>query len=379
MTKYHVGIVGGGIAGLSTAFRLIQMGHSITIYDPTPSMGASHAAAGMLAPASEINFSELPLLRLMQHSNEMWSDFASQIEAASGETIGFRSEGTIVVGYDQNDAREIKRLAEFQAQLGIEVIQLTRISTKELEPALTSSIAYSALIKSDRQVNNRLLMAALTKTLSALGAHFVLKSVTELRRNSESNFKIELDDATEASPDIILLAPGAYLDSIKGLPNTIADSIRPVKGVILRVSSQGSTTLNHVVRAKVQGKTVYLVPRNDGEIVIGATQEEVGFDNTAKIRSIAEMILSATLLVPEMGEANLNEHTVRFRPGSIDNAPIVGQYQDSNLYLSLGHFRHGILLSAAISQALAEAIDSGRKQYEIETFGPDRLETKLSS
>lgn len=379
MTKYSVGIVGGGIAGLSTAFRLIQMGHSITIYDPAPSTGASHAAAGMLAPASEVNFNEMPLLNLMQRSNEFWDDFADQIEMASGESIGFRSEGTLVVGYDQNDARELMRLSQFQVQLGIEVIQLTRTQTKELEPALSSSMAYSALIKSDRQLNNRQLMEALTKALLSLGAHFVPKRVDGLKRNSDGNFTIDLIDSTQASPDIILLAPGAYLNSIKGLPNSIANSIRPVKGLILRVSSRGITPMVHVIRARVQGKVVYLVPRSDGEIVIGATQEEVGFDDTTKIRSLAEMIVSATLLVPEIGEANLNEHTVRFRPGSIDNAPIVGQYQNTNLYLSLGHFRHGILLSAAISHALAESINSGGKQSELETFGPDRLEEKLSS
>ncbi len=373
MPNLNVGVVGGGVAGLSAAFRLAKHEHKITVYDPSPAFGASYAAAGMLAPASEANFSEVPLLRLMQHSNELWPSFAKEIEEVSKMAVGLRMDGTIILGYEPNDGRDLERLAEFQRELGIEVTRLNRHQLKDLEPDLGGPFPFAALITSDNQLDNRQLMASLLKAVELLGVKIVRKGVAKLNKTAGGNFEIILDDGGSASPEVVLLAAGSQVGEIGGLPTDISNSIRPVKGQIIRVQSQSPGLLSHVIRSKTFGKTLYMVPRADGEIVIGATQEEVGFDMTAKVRPIAEMLTNATLLLPGLGEADFKEQTVRFRPGSIDNAPIIGQYGSSNLFLSLGAFRHGILLSAALSEYVASAIETGRQPSGVEQFGAARL------
>ncbi len=372
--KLNIGVVGGGVAGLSAAFRLAKHEHNVIVYDPSPALGASYAAAGMLAPASEANFSEIPLLHLMQHSNELWPSFAQEIESVSKVPVGLRMDGTIILGYEPNDARDLERLAEFQRELGIEVSRLTRRELKDLEPDLGGPFPFAAMITTDNQLDNRQLMASLQKAVDLLGVKIIRKSVAALDKTPEGNFEIILADGARVKPEVVLLAPGSQLSEIGGLPSQISNSIRPVKGQIIRVQAQSATLLNHVIRSKTYGKTLYMVPRADGEIVIGATQEEVGFDMTAKVRPIAEMLTNATLLLPGLGEADFKEHTVRFRPGSFDNAPIVGQYDRSNLFLCLGHFRHGILLSAALSSYVASAIETGKQPSGIEQFGATRLE-----
>lgn len=373
MSTTSIAIVGGGIAGLSVAYRLASVGHKVTVIDPTPGFGATHAAAGMLAPASEVNFSEIQLLQLMRQSNQLWPEFASLIEADSNISIGYRTEGTIVIGYDQSDAQELERTSEFQKEFGIEVKRLTRTELKELEPALTSPLSFAALISSDRQVDNRLLVKGLLGALNKHNVKFVAKTVSAISPRTKNVYQITLSDDTVILPEIIVLAPGAELDAITGLPQVLYNTVRPVKGQIIRADSPRPDLITHVIRALVEGKGVYLVPRLNREVVIGATQEEVGFNSTARIRPISEMLTNAIMVVPELGEADFREHLVRFRPGSIDNGPIVGQYGTSNLFLSLGHFRHGILISAAISKYLASLIDSGKMPSEIAPFGIDRI------
>lgn len=373
MTNYTVGVIGGGIAGLSVAFRLVEHGHKVTVYDPHPSSGATYAAGGMLAPASEVNFSELPLLNFMQQSSNMWPEFAQRIEKASGFQIGFRTEGTIVIGYDRGDASELIRMAEFQRKFGIDVKQLNSSQLKGLEPELSGRISFAAHIASDHQVDNRLLSSALE---TALEANISRKAVASVVEKHPGRFELVLEDGTSIDPDVVVLSPGAQLGDIKGLPEDLYKLIRPVKGQIIRVMAPRKGTLNHTLRAFVNGKHVYLVPRANGEIVIGATQEEVGFDDTAKVRAIADLLTSAVTILPAIGDADFSEHTVRFRPGSIDNSPIVGKYQKSNLYLSLGHFRHGILLSAAVSHHLAEEITTGTSTKEFLSFNLARLSSK---
>lgn len=374
MPKLEIAIVGGGIAGLSVAHRLVKNGHKITIFDPHAGFGASHAAAGMLAPASEINFQEVELLKLMRHSNDLWPSFASDIESHSNTSVDLRKEGTIILGFEQNDAREMERIAEFQKELGITVERLTRSMLRGLEPDVVSPVAYAALIPSDHQVDNRLLMTALQISLRSQDVLFIEKIATELIEKDPESYALVFDDGSIIEPEVLILAPGAYLSMIKGVPEPYDQVIRPVKGQIIRVlTDPNKFNLRHVLRAKIANKGIYMVPRVNGEIVIGATQEEVGFDETARVRPIADLLTQATIIAPAIGEADFKEQLVRFRPGTPDNGPIVGRHERSNLFFSVGHFRHGILLSAAISKYLAIAVETGFQPLEIAPFDPARF------
>ncbi len=250
----------------------------------------------------------------MKHSNDLWPDLVRQIESVSGVSIGLRVDGTLILGYEPNDARDLERLAEFQRELGTEVTRLTHRQVKELEPELGGPFPFAAMIRTDNQLDNRQLMHSLQVALDQLRVKTVHKSVLSLAQTG-AIYEIILDDYSTLRTDIVLLAAGSQVGTINGLPKSISGAIRPVKGQIVMVQAQSNTLLNRVVRSKTYGKTLYMVPRTNGEIVIGATQEEVGFDSTAKVRPIAEMLTNATLLLPGLGEADFKEQMVRFRPG----------------------------------------------------------------
>jgi glycine oxidase len=343
-----VAVVGGGVIGLSVAWRCAQRGMSVTVYDPRPGSGASSVAAGMLAPVSEAYFGEPDLTALMVASAGLWPGFAAEL-AEHGD-IGYRTDGTLVVALTADDLAAASRLWRYQASLGLPVTELSSGEMREAEPVLHPRIRRGARVE-DHQADPRRLVAVLRTAAEAAGARVDPSPVASLS---------DVDAGT------VVVAAGTGTARLTGLP------VRPVKGQLLRLRApDGAPGFRHVIRGYADGRRVYLVPRRDGEVVVGATEEE-RTDDLATAGAVLELLRAATDLVPELSEYELAEVCVGHRPGTPDNGPIVGRWRDG-VVVAGGHYRHGILLAPVTADAVAELVATGQTPAVVAPFAPSRF------
>ncbi|WP_113703476.1 glycine oxidase ThiO [Nonomuraea lactucae] len=342
-------IVGGGIVGLSIAWRLSRAGRAVTVVDPAPASGASHAAAGMLAPVSEVTYTEEPLLRLGAASLRRWPSFAAELAADAGSGVrdtglglDLRADGTLDVAFGADDLAALGELAAFMEKLGLRVERLTGRECRRLEPMLAPSVRGGLLAPGDAWVDPRRVTAALLAALERRGVPLVRARVAELLREDGAVRGVRLEPRqgtpSEIRADGVVLAAGAWSGELADVP------VRPVKGQIVRLRST-EPLLGRCVRGTVHGTPVYLVPRGDGELVVGATQEELGFDTRVTAGGLYELLRDARELVPGVTELEVAEVEAGLRPGTPDNVPLIGASGTPGLTLATGHHRGGVLLA----------------------------------
>ncbi|NAS22749.1 glycine oxidase ThiO [Herbidospora sp. NEAU-GS84] len=333
MNASDVFVIGGGIVGLSIAWRATTRGLTVTLADPDPGSQATRASAGMLAPVSEVTYTEEPLLRLGLASLERWPAFAGELEAAGGIPVDLRGDGTVEVAYDADDLAQLDELAVFEEKLGLRVERLTGRQCRQAEPMLSPNVRGGLLARDDLWVNPRRVAQALQQAFQNAGGRLVRERVTTL----------------EGLPaDHVVVAAGAWSPSLlPGLP------IRPVKGQILRLRGPRGL-LGTCVRGTVRGSEVYLVPRDDGEIVVGATMEELGFDTRVTAGGVYELLRDAREIVPGITELELAETFAGLRPGTPDNLPYVGRHGD--VWVAAGHHRAGVLLAPLTADAVVAGL-----------------------
>ncbi len=367
-------VVGGGVIGLTIAWRAAQRGLRVTLLDPDPGNGASHYAAGMLAPVTEVHYGEEALLALNLASARRYPSFVAELEEASRTTVGYRACGTLAVAFDTDDKAALDDLHAYQESLGLSSRPLTSRECRSLEPLLSPSVRGGLLVEGDHQVDNRRLVDALLVACERSG---VL-----LRRAAAAEFVIEngrvvgVDDVRAA---MTVLAAGCWSGELKGLPPEVVPQVRPVKGQILRLREDVARPLiSRNVRAVVRGRPIYLVPRENGEIVLGATMEEQGFDQTVTVGAASELLSDARELLPGVSELALVETSAGLRPGSPDNAPLLGPTELPGLAFATGHYRNGILLTPVTADVIAEFLVSGEIPAEYAAFEPRRF-TKASA
>ncbi len=375
--RYQVVVVGAGVIGLATAREAARRGMAVAVVDPDPGRGASWAAAGMLAPVSEVHHGEEPLLALALESARRWPAFAADLRAEVGRPIGYRTEGTLVVAADHGDRAWVEELYEFQRTLGLAVQWLTGRRARALEPDLAPGVRAAIWVAGDHQVDNRLLVGALLDAASAAGVDFHRARVRGVDSTAGRVSGVCLEDGTVVRADAVVVAAGCWSGQLDGLPTGAAPPVRPVKGQILRLRPRASApVITRTVRAIVQGSSVYLVPRLDGTVVLGATVEERGFDASVTAGAVYELLRDAHRVVPGVGELELGETTAGLRPGSPDNAPIVGRPPvpgADGLVLATGHYRQGILLAPMTATAVAAIVAGDEPPDELAPFGPGRF------
>ena len=206
------------------------------------------------------------------------------------------------------------------------------------------------------------------------GATLIEKRVAEVARRS-SGWALLDGQGAEHHFDKVVIAAGVRSGEIAGLPGYMEKALRPIRGQVLRLRVAPGTGPSLVIRSLWDGRLVYVVPRLGGEVVVGASAEEVGFDATRKARSTYELLRDTFKVLPGLGEADLAEVNVGFRPGTSDNFPILGEVRDG-LYLDAGHFRHGILLASITGRWIAEAVATGKAPEGMAAFAPSRLEAR---
>jgi glycine oxidase len=353
-------VLGGGIIGLASAWRLAQAGASVTMLDPSPASGASNVAAGMIAPVTEAHYGEEALLGLNLQSATAWPGFARELEEAAGLPVGYDSSGTLAIAFDPSDKAALDELHRFQDKLGLESEPIPAVRCRQMEPTLAPSIRGGLNVPFDHQVDPRLVTQALLAACRARGVVVNSAAVTEILLSKGGFAGVRTDAGERVVAGQGVLATGWQAGRVQGLPASAVPPVRPVKGQILRLRLPASLPRpSRTIRAVVRGQSVYLVPRPGGDIVCGATAEELGTDTTVTAGAVYSLLRDAQAVLPILSEAELAETAAGLRPGSPDNAPMIGPSIVDGLAIATGHYRHGILLAPVTAAMIAELLSEG--------------------
>ncbi len=379
-------IAGGGVIGTAIAWRAAAAGLDVVLADPAHGDAASLVAAGMLAPVSEALFGEGALLRVNLLALARFPSFAAELEQVTGHRVGLRREGTLAVAYDAGDYAALTRLTAFRRSAGLEAEELDSRACRKLESFLTPDVHGGVLFPGDWSVDNRRYAAALREAAASAGVRVVRDRVTAVLTAGGADGAggagarvrgVALAEGGEIGADRVVVAAGSWSGAVHGLPAGLRSAVRPVKGQLLRLRHPAGLppVLTHTIRATVRGADVYLVPRADGEVIVGATQEERGPDLTVTAGAVHDLLHDAMSVLPVTSELILAETCSGLRPGTPDNGPIVGEAGPGGLLLATGHYRNGILMSAATADAAVACLTGRAPAPEWEPFGPGRFLT----
>ncbi|MCP3978103.1 MAG: glycine oxidase ThiO [bacterium] len=366
-------VVGGGIIGLSVAYELLRRGRGVHLFErDRAACGSTAAAGGMLAPVCEAESEPEPLVRLGTSSLELYPAWIADIERDAGGRCGYRADGTLWVASDRDAHEELGRLESILADKRLPIRRLDRASLREREPHLSPRALGGLLVESDHQVDPRALAAALARGIARRGGTLhELAAVRALTTAGDRVSGVEVegpcDGVTHVAAREVVLASGAWAaGAIEGVPLP-ALGVRPVKGQLLRLC--GEPLLSHVVRTP----DVYLIPRADGELLLGATVEELGFDDSATAGPMMDLLRDAWEVLPGVYDLRFVDVSVGLRPATRDQLPLIGPTAVEGLHLALGHYRNGILLAPATASAVADGVANGATREEHAAFSPRRL------
>ena len=354
---FDVLVAGGGVAGLVAAWRAAQAGRSVCLCDSGAlGAGASYVAAGMLAPVTEADPREPALLELGLEAAQRWPGFAEELEAVTGQGVALRRTGSLVVARARDEAEALDRVREVAVGLGVEMERLLPSAARRLEPALAPTVRLALHAPDDHSVDPRLVTTALADAARRAGA--VLRpgeEVAEMVADGPRASGLRLVSGERLAATDTVLALGAGAGELPGLPAGARVPLRPVKGQLLRLRDpEGPGLLQRTVR--FEGG--YLVPRADGRYVLGATQEERGFDTAITAGGMYELLRDASELVPGVLELEIEEAIAGLRPATPDNAPVLGRPDGvDGLIWAGGHHRNGILLAPVTGDAVLRALD----------------------
>ena len=365
--KSDVVIVGGGAIGLSIGWQLLRRGVEVTLIDKGEAgKAASWLAAGMLAPNAEVGFEEMDFLKFGEKSLALYPQFLDELRDDSGIDVPLDPCGTLMIALDRDDSEFLKRLHDFRKSLKLPSEWISGTKARDLEPMLSPKVVSGLWLPNDAQIDNRLLVTALRQAFVNKGgtliehcdAHSVDVSAHALRTEH---------GAIQFSR--LILAMGCWSRRIDGIPDEHLPPVRPVKGQILTLQMSKDLALSKVIRSP----RVYLAPKHDGRLVVGATSEERGFDESITAGGVMDLLQEGYEAVPAIYEMTLQEVRVGLRPASRDNEPILGQSPHTHVFYATGHYRHGILLTPVTAYEMTNYILNGVFSDEAKPFTASRF------
>lgn len=363
-------IVGGGTIGLAIGFELVRRGTRTTIFEKDRAgRGTSYQAAGMLAPDAEIEFEERELYDFNRESLRRWPDFADRVEAASGQSVDYRDEGTLIVADDRDAAEALERLYTFQQDQGLNVEWLTGEEAREIEPFVAPRLSAAVFAPSDHQVDNRRLVDALRTAFQAEGGTLHEHTPVQAVVPDAETPAVRTADGERVAGDCVVVAAGVWSRELDGLTPDAQPPVRPVKGQMIQMRRTRPFDLQHVVR----GPEAYLAPKSDGRVVMGATSEELGFDTTVTAGGLFDLLEGGWEVVPGIRDLPVDETWAGLRPASRDHAPLLGASAAPGVAMATGHYRHGILLTPITAEEMARLVCTGETSEWIEPFSPQRF------
>jgi glycine oxidase len=367
-----VAVIGAGAIGLSIAWRACRRGLRVVVLErDTAGTGASHVAAGMLAPVAEVLAVERPLLELGLASARNYPRFVSELCAeAELADVGYTRCGTLLVARDADEAEALEREFELRRRFGLDVERLRPSQARALEPGLAPALRLALEATDDHAIDPRVLIPALCVAIERAGGE--VRWHTRASGVASAGGRVSgviLEDGSELTASAVVVAAGSWADQLEGI--AVRVPVRPVKGQILRLHDPaGPGLLTRVIR---MGPS-YVVPRGDGRYVIGATSEERGFDTTVTAGAAFELLRDATELVPGVSELVLDEFSAGLRPATPDNLPAIGRGAVEGLHWAVGHRRGGILLAPVTAEMVCSSLLGEDAGPLAAAFAPARFE-----
>ena len=370
--SYDVVVVGAGVIGLACAWRAAERGMSVLVIDREGiGAGASGVAAGMLAPVTEAEFEEQELLRLNLESRSLWAEFAAELAKAAGAEIGHEESGAAVVAADRDDAEELRRLHRFQRSLGLQAEWLSPRECRRLEPGLSPRIAGGILAPQDGYVDPTAVVAALASALERAGGELALGVEVDSLEGGGGRVTGVRTRTGVVGASSVVIAAGCWSSQLRG-PVGQALPVRPVKGQILALRARPGAA--RPAERLVRTPRCYVVSRPDGRVVVGATVEDRGFDAAVTADGVFRLLEAAWEVLPDIGELELVAARAGLRPGTPDNAPVVGPGAAGGLVWATGHYRNGVLLAPVTALAVAELLTEGELPDSMTPFSPRRFQ-----
>jgi glycine oxidase len=361
-------IVGGGVIGCSIALRLARAGLKVTLVERGQTgCEASRAAAGMLSPQAEAS-EPGPFLDLCLHSRALYPEFAGLLKDLSGVDIEYRDEGTLCIALADEDPNQIARWTSWQKSAALPLEELPAADIAALEPAVTKSASRAVFVPGDHQVENRRLMDALDRAIRRAGVEVIEGAEVSalIVERGRATGLIANNAAMHAGA--VVVAAGSWSSRLLE-PAGLRVRITPARGQMLAVRGPASP-IRHVLHSS----RVYIVPRRDGRVVIGATVEYVGFTKAVTAGGIRGLLEAAIELVPGLADGEILETWAGFRPDTEDHWPVIGPCAVANLFLATGHFRNGILLAPITAELVADCIAHPTVAGELRPFGINRFD-----
>lgn len=363
-------IIGGGAIGLSLGWQLAKKGVDVEILERgNAGKSSSYAAAGMLAPNAEIGFEDIELFYLCRKSLEMYPAFLEELARDSGIKIEVDKCGAIMPAFDRDDSERIRRLFDFREKIGLPVEWLSGEEAREIEPYLSPKCTYAVWIPDDGQIDNRKLLEALKIAfINSGGKLYEDHPVEKINIVNGKAAGVHIH-GIDIEADNVVVCAGSWSKSIDGLTPDIQPPVRPVKGQAISLILDDNCKVSHAVRAP----DVYLVPKKDGRLVVGASVEEMGFDENPTAGEIFRLLERAWEAVPSIYDLKIQSIDVGLRPGSRDHSPIIGDTSINGLYFATGHYRNGILLTPLTAIELSEWIITGNCSKVLNDFHLSRF------
>ena len=377
-----IAIIGGGVIGLATGWQLARSGKKVIIFEKEEAgHGAGWASAGMLAPQTEAGYDQKELLELSLESLKKYPEFLRVLEEDSGIKVEAEKTGSLICALNRDDLERLQRFYDFRHQLGFPVQWLKGSEAVEKEPFLSPKVTAAVFVPDDWHLDSRRFITALKTAFVNKGGEIqehapVAEILLENRGRKISGIKIlnqKIENEQEIQVDSIVLAAGAWSSQIKGIPEDFIPPIRPVKGMILNLKTE-SCQLTHVIRAA----GVYLVPKRNGRLLVGATSEEKGYNLSANIGGIKDLLQNAFDIVPGITETSLEEIQLGLRPANRDHSPVLGPSPIQGLYYAAGHYRHGILLTPITALEVCHSILTGDTE-KLKPFSITRFLSSVST
>lgn len=377
--KYHkkfvisnmkIGIIGGGIIGLSIGWQLARRGADVTLFERNRvGREASRVAAGMLAPYAEVGFEEIELMELGQESLRLYPRFLDELSEDTNNLPRFNRCGTLLAGIDRDDTEQLKRLYDFREELKLTVEFITGTAAREREPLLSPNVVSAVWLPEDAEIDNRQLLKNVREAFEQQGG--ALREESEVKNVQVAGGTVcgLATNSSEFQFDTVVLAAGSWARHIEGIPRHLRPPVRPVKGQIITLRKTGDCPLKGTVRSP----RVYMVPKEDGTIRLGATTEEKGFDKTPTAGGQKELLEDGWEVIPSIFDLPLIETSVGLRPASRDHSPVIGETDIRGLFYATGHYRHGILMTPVTVYTLVNEILEGTRSEWLSSFRPQRF------